>query len=178
MLKVLLGLEYLHSQGVIHRDIKGANILAAKEGLVKLADFGVAVKLNENEKINSAVGTPNWSKHFSFIHLLVAPEVITNSSCVTSACDIWSLGCTILELLTGQPPYYHLNQVTAMLKIANEGLPPLPENFSPELKDFLGHCFDKEPSKRHTAIELLSHPWIAQVSSEGTQVCFEQCNKS
>jgi cell division control protein CDC15 len=60
--QVLHGLEYLHDQTVIHRDIKGANILAAKEGLVKLADFGVATKLSENEKINSIVGTPNWSK--------------------------------------------------------------------------------------------------------------------
>ena len=54
----------MHNQGVIHRDIKGANILAAKEGLVKLADFGVATRLSENERINSAVGTPNWSKNY------------------------------------------------------------------------------------------------------------------
>ncbi len=100
----------------------------------------------------------------------MAPEVITNSSGVTSACDIWSLGCTILELLTGQPPYFNLNQMTAMLKIACEGIPPLPEDISPELKDFLGFCFVRDPSKRKTASELMSHPWIIQVSPEVVQV--------
>ncbi len=65
MKQVLQGLEYLHNQVVIHRDIKGANILSAKEGQVKLADFGVATRLTENEKINSAVGTPNWSNFFT-----------------------------------------------------------------------------------------------------------------
>lgn len=71
-----------------------------------------------------------------------------------------------MELLTGSPPYYNLNSVTAMLKIAHEGLPPLPEEISPELKDFLGHCFAKDPVKRKTAGELLTHPWIVQMGSE------------
>lgn len=156
--QVLHGLEYLHDQTVIHRDIKGANILAAKEGLVKLADFGVATKLSENEKINSTVGTPNWS---TLALTLVAPEVINSCSATTSACDIWSLGCTILELLTGQPPYYKLNQMTAMYKIVNEGIPPLPDDVSPELKEFLENCFIRDPKKRKTAAELLCHPWVS-----------------
>jgi len=67
MRQVLLGLDYLHNQGVIHRDIKGANILAAKEAHVKLADFGVATRLSENEKMNSQVGTPNWSIFYDII---------------------------------------------------------------------------------------------------------------
>jgi serine/threonine protein kinase len=90
----------LHTQGVIHWDIKGGNILNTKEGLVKLADFGVATKLTDSDKTNSsAVGTPYW----------MAPEVIEMSSKVTSACDIWSLGCTVIELLKGNPPYHDLN---------------------------------------------------------------------
>ena len=86
MSQVLHGLLYLHDQGVIHRDIKGANILTTKEGLVKLADFGVATKtagLNDS----SVVGTPYW----------MAPEVIELSG-ATTASDIWSLGCTVIEL--------------------------------------------------------------------------------
>lgn len=83
---------------MIHRDIKGANILTTKDGIVKLADFGVATKINETEKSHSAVGTPYW----------MAPEVIEMSGQVTSACDIWSLGCTVLELLTANPPYSNL----------------------------------------------------------------------
>lgn len=66
---------------------------------MKLADFGVATKLNESDKGNSVAGTPYW----------MAPEVIEPSGQVTSACDIWSLGCTIIELMTGKPPYYDLN---------------------------------------------------------------------
>uniref|UniRef100_A0A7N0UJB9 non-specific serine/threonine protein kinase n=1 Tax=Kalanchoe fedtschenkoi TaxID=63787 RepID=A0A7N0UJB9_KALFE len=88
--QVLEGLVYLHEQGVIHRDIKGANILTTKEGLVKLADFGVATKLTEADvNTHSVVGTPYW----------MAPEVIEMSG-VCAASDIWSVGCTVIELLT------------------------------------------------------------------------------
>jgi serine/threonine protein kinase len=93
--QVLHGLDYLHRQGVIHRDIKGGNILTTKDGIVKLADFGVATKLTDAGKSNSFAGTPYW----------MAPEVIEMSGQESSACDIWSLGCTVLELLTGSPPY-------------------------------------------------------------------------
>ena len=91
--QVLKGLEYLHRQTVIHRDIKGGNILTTKDGIVKLADFGVATKLTEaeKEKNNSFAGTPHW----------MAPEVIEMSGNVTTASDIWSVGCTVYELLKG-----------------------------------------------------------------------------
>lgn len=103
---MLNGLSYLHSKGIIHRDIKGANILTTKEGVIKLADFGVATKLSEDKKNNSLAGTPYW----------MAPEIIEQTQ-VTSACDIWSLGCTVIELLTGKPPYYEFNQMSVMIKI-------------------------------------------------------------
>jgi len=105
--QVLEGLVYLHEQGVIHRDIKGANILTTKEGLVKLADFGVATKLNEADfNTHSVVGTPYW----------MAPEVIELSG-VCAASDIWSVGCTIIELLTCVPPYYDLQPMPALYRI-------------------------------------------------------------
>ena len=84
------GLEHLHRHGVIHRDIKGANILTTKEGLVKLADFGVATKQSGLAE-GSVVGTPYW----------MAPEVIELAG-ATTASDIWSLGCTVIELLDGK----------------------------------------------------------------------------
>lgn len=124
--QVLKGLEYLHRQTVIHRDIKGGNILTTKDGVVKLADFGVATKLTDAEKNNSFAGTPHW----------MAPEVIEMSGNVTSASDIWSVGCTVYELLKGSPPNFDLNKFCAMIKNVREPM-PIPDIVSPELRDFL-----------------------------------------
>lgn len=158
--QVLLGLDFLHSQGVIHRDIKGDNILTTKDGEIKLADFGVSVMLEQTmtcgeSKHISFAGTPFW----------MAPEVIQGET-VTAASDIWSLGCTIIELLTGKPPYFELNQYTAMTKIVNEKSPPIPKDISDQLRDFLQLCFEKEPSRRISAKGLLKHEWMGQVEKE------------
>uniref|UniRef100_A0A6N2LYQ4 non-specific serine/threonine protein kinase n=1 Tax=Salix viminalis TaxID=40686 RepID=A0A6N2LYQ4_SALVM len=125
--QVLEGLVYLHEQGVIHRDIKGANILTTKEGLVKLADFGVATKLTEADvNTHSVVGTPYW----------MAPEVIEMSG-VCAASDIWSVGCTVIELLTCVPPYYDLQPMPALFRIVQDDRPPIPDSLSPDITDFL-----------------------------------------
>ncbi|KAL1998867.1 hypothetical protein VTN02DRAFT_5456 [Thermoascus thermophilus] len=148
MSQVLHGLLYLHEQGVIHRDIKGANILTTKEGLVKLADFGVASRTTGLHE-SSVVGTPYW----------MAPEVIELSG-ATTASDIWSLGCTVIELLEGKPPYYKLQPMPALFRIVNDDHPPLPQGASPAVKDFLMQCFQKDPNLRVSARKLLKHPWI------------------
>lgn len=146
--QVLEGLVYLHEQGVIHRDIKGANILTTKEGLVKLADFGVATKLTDADgKI--VVGTPYW----------MAPEVIEMLG-VSAASDIWSVGCTVIELLTCVPPYYDLQPMSALYRIVQDEAPPLPDNLSADLVDFLLLCFQKDAKQRPDASSLLRHPWI------------------
>ncbi|PLB38973.1 serine/threonine-protein kinase [Aspergillus candidus] len=148
MSQVLHGLLYLHEQGVIHRDIKGANILTTKEGLVKLADFGVASRTTGLSE-SSVVGTPYW----------MAPEVIELSG-ATTASDIWSLGCTVIELLEGRPPYHNLQPMPALFRIVNDDHPPLPQGASPAVKDFLMQCFQKDPNLRVSARKLLKHPWI------------------
>ncbi|KAJ3681199.1 hypothetical protein LUZ60_015688 [Juncus effusus] len=148
--QVLEGLVYLHEQGVIHRDIKGANILTTKEGLVKLADFGVATKLTEADvNTHSVVGTPYW----------MAPEVIEMSG-VCAASDIWSVGCTVIELLTCVPPYYELQPMPALFRIVQDENPPIPEGLSPEITDFLRQCFKKDAMQRPDAKTLLMHQWI------------------
>ncbi|KAK3141254.1 hypothetical protein QOZ80_4BG0331480 [Eleusine coracana subsp. coracana] len=148
--QVLEGLVYLHEQGVIHRDIKGANILTTKEGLVKLADFGVATKLTEADiNTHSVVGTPYW----------MAPEVIEMSG-VCAASDIWSVGCTVIELLTCAPPYYDLQPMPALFRIVQDVQPPIPEGLSPEITDFLRQCFQKDAMQRPDAKTLLMHPWL------------------
>ncbi|KAL5120154.1 Protein kinase of the Mitotic Exit Network [Pleosporales sp. CAS-2024a] len=148
MSQALHGLLYLHEQGVIHRDIKGANILTTKEGLVKLADFGVATKQSGLDQ-SSVVGTPYW----------MAPEVIELSGATTSS-DIWSLGCTVIELIEGKPPYHKLQPMQALFRIVNDEHPPIPGSASPLLREFLMECFQKNPTLRISAKRLLKHPWI------------------
>ena len=151
--QILEGLKYLHEQGVIHRDIKGANILSTKDGIVKLADFGVATKLNDSRKSDSVVGTPYW----------MAPEIIEMTGQQSSACDIWSVGCTVVELITGKPPYFDLQQMPALFRIVQDEHPPLPDNISAALEDFLMQCFQKDPLRRVSAQELLKHQWLRPV---------------
>ena len=161
--QVLEGLAYLHEQGVIHRDIKGANILTTKEGLVKLADFGVATRLvgeagdgpQAVESTALVAGTPYW----------MAPEVIEMAG-VSPASDIWSVGCTIIELLTGSPPYFDLNPMTALFRIVQDACPPIPEGISPALDNLLRQCFAKQPRNRPTARQLLHHEWLTAMRKD------------
>lgn len=156
--QVLEGLVYLHEQGVVHRDIKGANILTTKEGQIKLADFGVATKFGD-EKEATVAGTPYW----------MAPEIIELSG-ATTASDIWSVGCTVIELLTGDPPYFDLGPMPALFRIVQDDYPPLPEGVSPALKDWLMQCFQKDPMLRVSAQKLLKHKWIQSAKRKQTTV--------
>ncbi|KAI8139619.1 kinase-like domain-containing protein [Fennellomyces sp. T-0311] len=149
--KILNGLEYLHTNSVVHCDLKAANILTTKTGDVKLSDFGVSLNLKIKENIDDAdiSGTPNW----------MAPEVIELKG-TTPKSDIWSLGCTLIELATGKPPYAHLIAMSAMFRIVEDEYPPLPETISDDMRDFLMCCFQKDPENRPSASQLKDHPWI------------------
>lgn len=152
--QVLLGLQYLHHQGVVHRDIKGANLLITKERHVKLADFGVAsTKPADPSSPIDVAGSPYW----------MAPEIITLTGSSTAS-DIWSLGCTVIELITGLPPYHQYEDITALFKIVSDDCPPLPSNLSADCEDFLRKCFNKDVHARATADELLLHRWVVRVS--------------
>ncbi|KAF8949355.1 hypothetical protein BGZ47_005578 [Haplosporangium gracile] len=154
--QVLDGLIYLHDQGVIHRDIKGANILATKEGVVKLADFGVATLSNDVGDM-SVAGTPYW----------MAPEIIELSG-ATTASDIWSVGCTVIELLDGEPPYHDLPPMGALYRIVQDDHPPIPEGVSAIVRDFLMQCFQKDCNLRVSAKKLSKHPWIQMSRKKAT----------
>ena len=165
--QILEGLAYLHNQGIIHRDIKGANLLLTKNGVVKLADFGYSI-LNDKNKVNSIVGTACF----------MAPEVIEQKGNISPKCDIWSLGSTIIQLLTTRPPYYEFEPMAAMFRIVTDDCPPLPSGISEHLKNFLLKCFTKDPSKRPSAKELLQHPWITTPNKKLVKKFINENNNS
>ncbi|CAK7347053.1 unnamed protein product [Dovyalis caffra] len=148
--QILHGLKYLHDQNVVHRDIKCANLLVDANGSVKLADFGLAkaTKLND---VKSCKGTAFW----------MAPEVVNNKNQGYGLpADIWSLGCTVLEMLTRQIPYSELESMQALFRIGR-GVPPLvPDSLSNDARDFILQCLQVNPNDRPTAAVLLDHPFV------------------
>jgi len=160
--QILLALEYCHSKRVVHRDIKGKNILVDTNSCLKLADFGSAKAFHNRE----SKGTPG--RTYNYTPLWTAPEVLLGD--YDTKVDIWSLGCVIIEMTTAKPPWSEQNfenPFRALYHIGNSGaIPKLPENLSETGNEFIRLCLQRDPEKRPSASELLKHRWIENVKVE------------
>lgn len=142
----------------------GANIFLTSSGLIKLGDFGCSVKLKNNTQtmpgeVNSTLGTAAY----------MAPEVITRAKGEGHgrAADIWSLGCVVIEMVTGKRPWHEYeHNFQIMYKVGMGHKPPIPDKVSPEGKDFLCHCLESDPKMRWTASQLLDHPFVKVCTDE------------
>lgn len=154
--QVLKGLAYLHSKGILHRDMKADNLLLDQDGICKISDFGISRKSKDiySNSDMTMRGTVFW----------MAPEMVDTKQGYSAKVDIWSLGCIVLEMFAGKRPWSNLEVVAAMFKIGkSKSAPPIPEDTLPLIsqvgRSFLDACFEINPEKRPTANELLSHPF-------------------
>ncbi|XP_075444050.1 mitogen-activated protein kinase kinase kinase 2-like isoform X3 [Ascaphus truei] len=152
--QILRGVSYLHSNMIVHRDIKGANILRDSAGNVKLGDFGASKRIQticmSGTGIKSVTGTPYW----------MSPEVISGEGYGRKA-DVWSVACTVVEMLTEKPPWAEYEAMAAIFKIATQPTKPsLPDNVSDYCRDLIKQIFVEE-KRRPTAEELLRHPFVS-----------------
>uniref|UniRef100_A0A158RED3 Protein kinase domain-containing protein n=1 Tax=Hydatigena taeniaeformis TaxID=6205 RepID=A0A158RED3_HYDTA len=164
ILQVVRGISCLHKHGILHRDLKGANLLVDCTGsVVRISDFGASARLGSQGSVagqfqGQVIGT------FAFM----APEVLRGET-YGRACDIWSVGCCLLEMLSGKPPWNDsrlTNQYALMFTIASTDQPPsYPKSISPSVKQFLDSCFNRVPEQRPTAHRLLQHPVFSAIIS-------------
>ncbi|KAL0212060.1 hypothetical protein RCL1_005686 [Eukaryota sp. TZLM3-RCL] len=159
--QILTGVEYLHSQNIVHRDLKAANLLIdARDGTVKVADFGASKKLeNTLDKCQSLTGTVYW----------MAPEVILGNPYSFQA-DIWSIGCVVYEMLSGNPPWSNLPRETALYRIARSSSVPILPDADESTADFLSWCFQRDASLRPSASQLLKHPFVDNYDTVNKQL--------
>ncbi|CAI6265008.1 unnamed protein product [Periconia digitata] len=156
--QILQGLSYLHSRDIIHRDIKGANILVDNKGSVKISDFGISKRVETSTLVNGKKDNQRVSLQGSVFWM--APEVVRQTA-YTRKADIWSLGCLIVEMFTGSHPHPNLSQLQAIFKIGKSpnASPPMPDTAGEDARAFLAQTFLIDHEARPSADNLLASPF-------------------
>lgn len=166
--QILAGLAYLHNSDIIHRDIKGANVLVDNKGGVKISDFGISKRV----EASTVLGTSANSGTKGHLHrpslqgsvYWMAPEVVRQTA-HTKKADIWSLGCLVVEMFIGAHPFPDCSQLQAIFAIgSNQARPPAPENASEEAVSFLDMTFELDHEKRPSADDLLGNPFLTPIA--------------
>ncbi|TMS21369.1 hypothetical protein E3U43_015342 [Larimichthys crocea] len=160
--EILRGLTHLHQHKVIHRDIKGQNVLLTENAEVKLVDFGVSAQLDRTVgRRNTFIGTPYW----------MAPEVIAcdenPDATYDFKSDLWSLGITAIEMAEGAPPLCDMHPMRALFLIPRNPAPRLKsKKWSKKFQSFIESCLVKSHSQRPSTEQLLKHPFIRDLPNE------------
>ncbi|KAJ2711306.1 ATP binding [Coemansia sp. Cherry 401B] len=155
--QIIEGLVYLHGQGIIHRDIKGGNVLIDQDGSVKISDFGISKRVDEVVAAAATKATRRASLQGSVFWM--APEVVKDTHYTVKG-DVWSLGCLVIEMLTGNHPFPDLDQMQALYTIGQRGRPQIPTNVSQVALEFLDLTLQVDLDMRPTATDLIPHEFV------------------
>ncbi|KAI4482907.1 hypothetical protein M0802_013616 [Mischocyttarus mexicanus] len=158
---VMEALIHLHENNIIHRDVRGSNILLTREGEIRLVDFGLSKMIKgELGKRNTCIGSPNW----------MAPEMVTSKATGSdsgygSRADVWAIGITAIELADGRPPFQDMHPTRALFQIVRNPPPTLyrQSNWSQDFNDFISECLEKNPDNRPFMAEIIEHPFLSEL---------------
>ncbi|KAJ2453732.1 ATP binding [Coemansia sp. RSA 2336] len=157
--QIIEGLVYLHGQGIIHRDIKGGNVLIDQDGSVKISDFGISKRVDEVVAAAATKAGRRASLQGSVFWM--APEVVKDTHYTVKG-DVWSLGCLVIEMMTGNHPFPDLDQMQALYTIGQRGRPQIPSDASSVARDFLEKALQVDLDARPTATDLISHEFVTE----------------
>ncbi|XP_034173058.2 STKc_myosinIII_N_like and MYSc_Myo21 domain-containing protein ninaC isoform X1 [Osmia lignaria lignaria] len=162
--EVIQAMAFLHENNVMHRDIRGNNIVLTREGEVKLVDFGLSRMVqSEMGKRYTCIGSPCW----------MAPEVAASKGNTSDAgygnrADVWAVGITAIEIADGKPPFQDMHPTRALFQIVRNPPPNLyrPSNWSQNFNDFIAECLEKNPENRPYMAEIAEHPFLADIPED------------